>query len=169
MESIIVFFTDYNIEIVLALVVVNLFLLILLIANRIKISKITRKYDHLVEGTTAQSLEGILFEHIDETRIVKEQIDNVRKHCENLDDRLQLCLQRIGFIRYNAFNDMGSDLSFSIALLDDNLDGIILTSIYGRDESKAYAKSVTKGKSNYPLSVEEMQALDRAKKQTIDA
>ena len=91
----------------------------------------------------------------------------LKKYIENLNDRLELCLQRIGFIRYNAFNDMGSDLSFSIALLDDKLDGFVITSIYGRDESNTYAKPILKGESTYPLSVEEMQALDRAKRQSL--
>jgi len=167
MELIFNIFTDYITEIVIVLSLLNIILLLLYIISRVKISRITRKYDRLVQGSTAHSLEGILFEHIDEIRTTKDQVVEMRKYCENLDDRLQFCLQRIGFIRYNAFNDMGSDLSFSIALLDDKLNGFVITSIYGRNESKTYAKPIVKGDSSYPLSVEEIQALDRAKKQLI--
>ena len=57
---------------------------------------------------------------------------------------------------------MGSELSFSIALLDNFSNGFVLTSIYGREQSISYAKPIKDGKSLYPLSVEEMQAIDRA-------
>ncbi|SCG84508.1 hypothetical protein DW1_2958 [Proteiniborus sp. DW1] len=167
MELIFSIFTDYITEIVIVMSLLNFILLLLFIISRIKISSITKKYDRLVQGSTTHSLESILFEHIEEIRSTKEEIAEIKKRCENLDDRLQFCLQRIGFIRYNAFNDMGSDLSFSVALLDDKLNGFIITSIYGRNESKTYAKPVVKGDSNYPLSVEEIQALDRAKKQIV--
>ncbi len=167
MELIFNIFTDYITEIVIAMSLLNIILLLLYITSRVKISSITSKYDRLVEGSTAHSLEGMLFEHIDDIRDTKGQISEIKKYCENLDDRLQFCLQRIGFIRYNAFNDMGSDLSFSVALLDDRLNGFVITSIYGRNESKTYAKPIVKGDSNYPLSVEEIQALDRAKKQSV--
>ncbi|WP_352418379.1 DUF4446 family protein [Proteiniborus sp.] len=167
MELIFNIFTDYIIEIVIVMSILNVLLLLLYIINRAKISNITKKYDRLVEGSSSHSLEGIIFEHIDEIKSVTEQITEVKKYCENLEGRLQFCLQRIGVVRYNAFSDMGSDLSFSIALLDDKLDGFIITSIYGRDDSKIYGKPIVKGKSTYPLSVEEMQALDRAEKQSI--
>lgn len=167
MELIFNIFTDYITEIVIVMSVLNVLLLLLYIISRVKISNITKKYNRLVEGSSSHSLEGILFEHMDEMRNVTEQIDEVKRHYENLEDRLQFCLQRIGIIRYNAFNDMGSDLSFSLALLDDKLDGFVITSIFGRDDSKIYGKPIVKGESTYPLSVEEMQALDRARKQSI--
>lgn len=167
MELIFNIFNDYITEIVIVMSLLNILLLLLYITSRIKISSITKKYDRLVDGSTSHSLEGMLFEHIDEIRNTRGEIAEIKRYCENIDDRLQFCLQKIGFIRYNAFNDMGSDLSFSIALLDDKLNGFIITSIYGRNESKTYAKPIVKGDSNYPLSVEEMQALDRARKQSI--
>ena len=79
-----------------------------------------------------------------------------------MDIKIKSSIQNVGFIRYNAFNDMGSDLSFSIALLDERRDGFVITNIYAREESNVYAKPIVNGKSTYPLSVEEIQALDRA-------
>ena len=67
--------------------------------------------------------------------------------------------------RYNAFRETGSDLSFSLALLDRDLDGIVLTSLFGREESRCYGKPVKQGKSSYFLSEEEVQALDEARRQ----
>ncbi len=57
---------------------------------------------------------------------------------------------------------MGSELSYSIVLLDEHLNGFVLTSIYGREQSVSYAKPIKDGKSTFPLSAEEMQAMDRA-------
>lgn len=76
--------------------------------------------------------------------------------------KLTFAIQKVGFVRYNAFGDMGSELSFSIAFLDNFLNGFILTSIYGREHSTCYAKPIKDGKSIYPLSAEEIQAIDRA-------
>lgn len=70
-------------------------------------------------------------------------------------------------MRYNAFDDMGSQLSFSIALLDDFKNGFVLTSIYGREETVSYCKEVKNGTSTIPLSAEEIMVLDRAIKGQI--
>lgn len=155
----------YSTEIILGIVGLNLLLLLINIINRIKISSITKKYNKLVEGVSATSLEDMLMEHLDEIKIVKNELDTVKKYCDDINSRLKLSLQKIGFIRYNAFSDMGSDLSFSVALLDEALNGFVITSIYGREECTMYAKPVVKGNSSYALSVEEMQAIDRARKQ----
>ena len=72
-------------------------------------------------------------------------------------------INRIGLVRFNPFQDTGSDQSFSAALLNDNGDGIILTSLWGRDEVRLYAKPVDRHESRYILSQEEKQALDMAK------
>ncbi|SDY87901.1 Protein of unknown function [Proteiniborus ethanoligenes] len=167
MEFIFNFFTEHIVEIVIVMSLFNVLLLLLYIIRGIRISSITKKYNRLVGDSDTNSLETILLNYIDEIKDAKGEMLELKKYIENLNDRLELCLQRIGFIRYNAFNDMGSDLSFSIALLDDKLDGFVITSIYGRDESNTYAKPILKGESTYPLSVEEMQALDRAKRQSL--
>jgi len=167
MDLIVSIFDSYSVEIILGVVGLNLLLLIFNIVNRVKISSITKKYNRLVEGVSSDSIEDMLLEHIDEVKVVKNEIEIVKKYCDDINSRLKLSLQKVGFIRYNAFSDMGSDLSFSIALLDEALNGFVITSIYGREECNVYAKPILKGNSSYALSVEEMQAIDRAKKQSI--
>ena len=76
------------------------------------------------------------------------------------------CVQKVAIMRYKAFENVGSDLSFSIAILDGNNDGVLLTGIYGREESVTYAKPVDKGISRYDLSEEEKQVLNEASKST---
>lgn len=71
-------------------------------------------------------------------------------------------LQRVAVVRFDAFDDMGGKLSYSVAMLDDNGDGVIFTSIYGRNENRTYAKAVKNGRASHVLSREEEEALRRA-------
>jgi hypothetical protein len=68
----------------------------------------------------------------------------------------------VAIIRYNAFGETGSDLSFSVAIVDDAQNGVVITSIFGREESRVYAKPLTAGTSTYPLSDEEQAAIRKA-------
>ena len=80
------------------------------------------------------------------------------KHAK-LYEQTQGCLQNVKLIRYDAFDAMGGEMSYSLLLSDAKRDGILLTSIYGRDESRCYAKDIKAGKSSYPLADEEQKLL----------
>ena len=82
-------------------------------------------------------------------------IDKIKK------DQKQV-IQKVGMVRYSAFQDTGSDLSFTLALLDKNNNGVVLNGIYSREMSNIYAKPVENGKSTYTLSEEEQQAINKA-------
>lgn len=154
--------TTNNFQVILGMGIIILVLFILNIISQFRISSITKKYDRLVKGMDAGSLESLILQHIDKIDKTSDDVLELKDFCHNLDDRLKFCIQKIGAIRYNAFSEMGSDLSFSIALLDEKLNGFVITSIYGRDESNTYAKPIIDGKSKYNLSEEEKQAIDRA-------
>ena len=74
----------------------------------------------------------------------------------------KLHFQKIGFVRYNPFSGVGSDQSFSLALLDENDDGFIITSLFSREGNRVYGKTIKEGNASHPLSEEEKQALNRA-------
>ena len=79
-----------------------------------------------------------------------------------MDNQISSCIQKIGLVRYNAFKDTGSDLSFTLAILNEENTGVVLNGIYGRDMSNIYAKSVEKGQSKNILSEEEKEAISKA-------
>lgn len=79
-----------------------------------------------------------------------------------LSQKLASQCGQVAVVRYNAFGDIGSDLSFSLALLDDALNGVVITSIYGREESRIYAKPIESGMSVYNLSEEEQTVIKKA-------
>jgi hypothetical protein len=71
-------------------------------------------------------------------------------------------VRRVALLRYDAFEDVGGRLSFSCALLDDHGNGVVLTSINGRQDTRVYAKPVTRSSSTYNLSLEEEEAIRQA-------
>lgn len=152
----------YYIEIVFGLSMLFLLLLAFYIIAEIRINKLRNKYDTLTRGMDGVNIEEILVQNGNEVDNLRNEIKKLNEELKRLNTQLTFAIQKVGFIRYNAFDDMGSELSFSIALLDNFSNGFVLTSIYGREQSISYAKPIKDGKSLYPLSVEEMQAIDRA-------
>lgn len=152
----------FYVEITIGLIGALGILVILYIIAQIRISKIKEKYNLLVRGVKGVNIEQLLIKTGEDINNVHIDINNIQKNLDKIETKLSFAIQKVGFVRYNAFGNMGSDLSFSIALLDSFQNGFVLTSIYGRDYTTSYAKPLKFGKSVYPLSVEEMQAIDRA-------
>ena len=152
----------YYIEIVLGLAVAFLLLLAFYIIAEMRISKLRDRYNKLTMGIDGANIEDILLKNRKKIISIQEEVQSINEEMKNIDTRLKFAVQKVGFIRYNAFADMGSELSFSIAFLDEFLNGFVLTSIYGREQSISYAKPIKDGKSTFPLSAEEIQAIDRA-------
>lgn len=92
-------------------------------------------------------------------RRLEERVKNLRRAEAELRAQLATCVRRPTLLRFSAFDDVGSDLSFSLALLDQNGDGVVLSSLYGRDESRLFAKPVLRGTSSYRLSAEEERVI----------
>jgi len=149
--------------VILALTVLIFIALIVFININIKLARLNRRYQKLMEGTSGANLENILFQHIDTVKDAAAKVAALEQESRRLDERLKYCAQKIGVVRFNAFEDTGSDLSFAVALLDSNDDGVVFSSIYSRSESRIYAKPVTAGKSTYFLTAEEKQALAAAR------
>ena len=95
---------------------------------------------------------------------IDPKYQEIQAYCNKLDNDMIKCIQKIGIVRYSAFKDIGSDLSFTLALLDEKNDGVILNGIYSRELSNIYAKPIQNGTSTYTLSEEEKQAIDLAMK-----
>jgi len=150
------------------LLALNLFLTIILLlmnlGNRSKIKKLKARYNKFMNGLSDKNIEELLDYYIEEVHKVTSKNREIELHINELERSLINCLQKVGVVRFNAFDDVGSDLSFSIALLDSNDNGFVLSSIYARDSSSTYAKPVISGKSRYPLSAEEIKAIDIARK-----
>lgn len=138
-------------------------LVALLINLYMKVSYMKKRYRKMMmTGADGANLERMLIGHLNEIQAVSDENAAIKRENERLDNLLQLAITRVGVVRFRAFDDMGSDLSYAVALLDSYNDGVILTSIFGREDSRSYVKPVEKGQSTYQLMPEEQQALDEA-------
>ena len=162
MDSIIDVLKANEIFIVVGLAVVVLILLIMLIVALKSIGKLEKKYKKMMRGAAGNNLEQQIVGYLDKIDEVKAESESIRSSFDEIDNRITKCIQKTAVLRYKAFEDVGSDLSFSISLLDNNNDGVVLTGIFGRHESTTYAKPIDKGISRYDLSEEENQVLQEA-------
>ena len=167
MEYIREFISTYNTEIIFGLAIAIIGLFILLIMTQGKIKKSKEKYNSFMRGLTGVNIEDLLIRIDKDIREMERDINLIESNISSLDTKLTFAIQKIGFIRYNAFDGIGSELSYSIALLDNFQNGFVLTSIYGRESSISYAKPLKNGECNIPLSAEELIAIDRAIKGEI--
>ena len=144
------------IPILAGLGVIAVILLALLINLYMKVSYMKKRYRKMMTGADGANLERMLIGHLNEIQEVSDENAAIKRENERLDNLLQLAITRVGVVRFRAFADMGSDRS------DSYNDGVILTSIFGREDSRSYVKPVEKGQSTYQLMPEEQQALDEA-------
>ncbi len=161
MQEMIEFLRTDSCLILLTTMIIILFVgFIILLVNNVKMNN---KYKNFMKKlgngkNIEEDLENIMYK-VDR---VEKQNAEIMNFCKGLDEDLSKCIQKVGIVRYSAFKDTGSDLSFAVALLDENNDGVVFNGIYSREMSNIYAKPVEKGNSKYTLSNEELQAIDRA-------
>ena len=107
-------------------------------------------------------LEKLLEKCIMKTDEIINKNKEIEAHLNKLDRNILNCIQKVSMSRFNAFDDVGSDLSYTLALLDGNDNGVVITSLYTRDFSTTYGKPIVGGKSTYPLSAEEIKTINDA-------
>lgn len=143
--------------------ITNFVLIILVIVNIIYNIYINRKYVHFMNKLgNGNNLDEMLRKYLADVREIKKDNTEIKAYYTQLDNNIDSCIQKIGLVRYNAFKDVGSDLSFAIALLDRNDNGVILNGLYGSESSNIFAKPIKGGVSKYQLSEEEKEALEIA-------
>lgn len=147
----------------LVLVSATFLLLIGFIVLLVRINQVNRRYKVFMKKIgNGKNIEEDLENYMYRVEQVEKQNAEIISYCKDINEEMSGCIQKIGIIRYSAFKDTGSDLSFALALLDEKNNGVVLNGIYSREMSNIYAKSVENGNSNYTLSEEEVQAIKQA-------
>lgn len=162
MQDILKTIGDQQPYITIGLLVINLIFLILIIILFKSLGKLEQKYRKFMRGSKNKNIEELINLYLDKVEEGRSIAEEVKTMYDSMELRLKDCIQKVAVIRYKAFEDVGSDLSFSIALLNYSNDGVIITGIYGRNESTTYAKPIDKGISRYDLSEEELKVLNQA-------
>ena len=153
---------EFNIFEIIILVI-NVMLIILYVLNCIKLSKLRKNYSNFMTKLgKGENINDMLKEYIEKVDSIKKENEEIIEYCRKLDERSNDYLKKIGMIRYNAYKDTGSNLSFALAMLDNKNNGVVLNGIYARDNSNIYAKNIKDGKSEYVLSKEEEEAIKKA-------
>lgn len=146
-----------------ALMFMTAFLFLLVLYLLIAVSRLKGRYREMMTGEeTGRDFESMLLRHIEETHAVAAENRDLQIDNRRISELLDRAVTRVGVVRFRAFEDMGSDLSYAVALLDAHNDGVVLSSIFGREDSRSYVKPIEAGKSTYTLTKEEDDAIRQA-------
>lgn len=140
---------------IIAAVVIIILIWILLLELRLK---------KLFAGTKAKNLEEMIILVGKKMNELHNSQEETSKHLAEIDNRLNKSIRNIETIRFNPFVDGGGNQSFAIAFLNDERNGVVMSSLYARDRMSIFAKPIINGKSDFELSQEEKEVLEKATK-----
>ena len=159
MEELNRFLADNLVVVVSALTALILVLLVLAVLQSMRLGRAVRAYRALVHDGGQGSLGDVLEAHVGRVGEVRDRLGELDRLHAELARRSETSIQHIGLVRFNPFEDTGSDQSFAIALLDERRDGVVISSLHGRNNTRVFAKPVSGGTSSHTLSDEEAQAI----------
>ncbi|MDR6552335.1 DUF4446 family protein [Paenibacillus qinlingensis] len=143
-----------------------LVLFITIIIMSFRLSSLRKRYTRMINGSSAENMEQVLLDMQTALNEQKAESQEASTQISNIHQAMKKMTSSIKIRRYNAFNEGGSDLSFSLAMLNEEQDGVIVTGIHSREQMYVYAKPITKGQSSYTLSPEEKETLTQTLKQS---
>lgn len=150
-------------DIIVIILIVFVFLQFIWILTIIfKYNKLNKRISHFTTGKEAANLEQIMLKRFSEIKQIVKNEKQQNKDIDIINDKFLTTFCKIGLVKYDAFKGMSGKLSFSLALLTENHDGIIITSMHSREGCFTYCKEVTNEESYYILSEEERIALNVA-------
>ena len=153
------FDSDYMI---IGLAAVCMILLIMIIVNMTQISKLKKKYNKFMSGKNAKSLEDTLIKRLDQVDTLMEANKANEKSIKKLFADMKFTFQKIGLVKYDAYNQMGGNLSFCLCMLNERNSGFILNSVHSSDGCYTYTKEIKNGECEIALGEEERKALNMA-------
>ena len=146
-----------------------IFLLILIIVLFVLYVNVTLKYNRLkssyntfMKGKDGKTLEESMKERVEEIESILKVTKQNRMEIKEINKKLDRNYQKVGIVKYDAFNEMGGKLSFALAMLDGNNSGWVINAMHSREGCYTYVKEILKGESYVELAEEEAEALDKA-------
>lgn len=146
----------------IGLIVLIMILLILLIVTLNKVSKLNKRCDSFMKGKAGKSLEQDIVRLYEDNQVLKTGMNENKRDIRSINKQLAKAFQKVGIVRYNAFQTMGGNLSYSLVLLDENDNGFILNTIHSSEGCYSYTKDIVNGMCDIALSGEEQKAIDMA-------
>lgn len=158
MENINLVLQNYLLLVIIVLLALVIMLYVMYKGQKKELQALKEKYDFFTQGDNV-NWDELLTKTLTEVRAAKAEMQALEENQQAMREQMKSCVQKVKLMRYNAFADTGSDLSYSLSLLDENNNGVVLSSIYGREDNRTYAKPIENGKSTYNLSDEEKKVL----------
>jgi len=121
------------------------------------------RFKKFFAGTKARNLEEVMIKLGEQMKELNDSQDKINKHLIVVDSRLNKSIRNVEAIRFNPFLDAGSNQSFAISFLNDEGNGVVMSSLYARDRMSIFAKPIIGGKSDFELSDEEKEVLEKSK------
>ena len=143
----------------LGITVLLLILIICFIVFIVQYAKLKKRYNKFMKGKNASSLEDDIDGIFHDMKLLKTNVDKNKRDIRVLYKNMESTFQKVGIVKYDAFNQMGGKLSFSLALLDENDNGFVLNSVHSSDGCYTYTKEIKGGKCEIALGSEENKAL----------
>lgn len=147
---------------IIGLLIISIGLLVYIIIVNNQLKKMQKSYKKFMSGKDGKSLENVIlrrFDQIDDLILRDKEMDD---KIDEISENLLTVFQKIGIVKYDAFNEMGGKLSFTIALLDKENTGFVMNAMHSREGCYTYIKEIIKGESYITLGEEEKQAVDKA-------
>ena len=148
--------------IIILLLILSIVLAVNAFSNKMRISRLERKYKMFMKGSDAQSLEKVFLRKFTQIDRLYEAKEDHEHDISFIKHHLRGMFNKYGVEKYDAFDDVGGKLSFALALLDQDNSGVILNAVHSRDNCFLYLKEIVKGESYVMLSQEELEALRKA-------
>ena len=144
------------------LMILLIVIIILLVMQMKKSNQLKSRLDKFVTGKDGKSLEQDIIALYEDNKFLKNDAEKNKKDIRTLFKNMESTFQKMGLVKYDAFNQMGGQLSFCLALLDENNNGFIINSVHSTEGCYSYTKEIKRGESTLPLGTEEQEALEIA-------
>ncbi len=149
----------YLLVIVGVLAVLVLIFIILMIVQICKTSKLKKRLDKFLLGKDGLSLEQDMIGLFEDNKFLRNNVEKNKRDIRDLYKRMESAFQKMGLVKYDAFHQMGGQLSFCLALLDEKNNGFILNSVHSTEGCYFYTKEIKNGECSLSLGAEESEAL----------
>jgi len=163
MDSVLESITQHAGEIVLVTTAIALIALVLAWRAMSKLRRLQHRWRDLLAGGNGRDLEQMLEDHLRERRLMAQEVESLRQRADELEAKMRTSKRHLGVVKYDAFEDVGGQQSFALAIYDDKGDGAVLTGIVGRSDCRVYAKPLVALAADRILSQEEQRALKDAR------
>lgn len=152
-----------GIILMLIMLLITVVMLMVVISMKSKLASLERRYNRFLRGKDVKNMEEIIVKRFAEMDMLKKSTKTVAQSLSGIDEMGQMSFQKMGLVKYDAFDDVGGNLSFALALLTKKNNGFVLNSVHGKEGCYTYLKEIVNGESYIVLGAEEQKALEQAK------